>query len=224
MKKQKSLYLECKTGISGDMTVAALLDLGADREKLEKALKSMKIEGYNIEISHPTRKGLAGCDFYVDIHNTVHEHEHEHKHKDGHDERHHGHEHHHEHEHEHHHEHDLHRYSEHRGLSEINGLIDGADLTSNARRIARKIFEIVALAEAEAHGIDVEEVHFHEIGAVDSIVDIVSTAFCLDDLGIGEVIVPFLVEGSGTITCQHGVLPVPVPAVVNIASAHHIPL
>jgi uncharacterized protein (TIGR00299 family) protein len=202
--KRKSLYLECKTGISGDMTVAALLDLGADRKKLEKTLKSLQVEGYDVEVSHPTRGGLAGCDFCVNIHS------HKHEHKNGHGEHHHG--------------HDSHGHPEHRGLSDIERLIDGADLTPNAKGIARKIFEIIALAEAKAHGIDIEKVHFHEIGAIDSIVDIVGAAFCLDDLGIGEVIVPFLVEGGGTITCQHGVLPVPVPAVVNIASAYHIPL
>jgi uncharacterized protein (TIGR00299 family) protein len=196
MEKRKSLYLECKTGISGDMTVAALLDLGANRTKLETALKTLQIEGYSVAISHSTKGGLAGCDFRVNIPVTEHSH----------------------------HEYTLHTHSGHRGLNEIRGIIDGADLTPNARRIAHKIFEIVASAEAKAHGMDIEKIHFHEIGAVDSIVDIVSAAFCLDDLGIEEVVVPSLTEGNGTITCQHGILPVPVPAVVNIASAHHIPL
>ncbi len=89
-------------------------------------------------------------------------------------------------------------------------------MTDSARGIALKIFQILARAEAKAHNVPVEEVHFHEVGAVDSIVDILSVAVCLDNLGITEVIVPVLCEGMGTVRCQHGILPVPVPAVTHI--------
>ncbi|MDR3230792.1 MAG: nickel pincer cofactor biosynthesis protein LarC [Synergistaceae bacterium] len=198
MPKWKVLYLECKTGISGDMTVAALLDLGADREKLLKALDSLNVESYEVKISQTSRGGIGGCDFYVDVHDQTHGHDHHHAH--------------------------AHEHPDHRGLPDIFQIIDGADLAPGAARTARKIFEIIAAAEAKAHGIDIEKVHFHEIGAIDSIVDIVGAAVCLDDLGIEEVIVTSLTEGRGTVTCRHGVLPVPVPAVLNIASAYHIPL
>ena len=101
-------------------------------------------------------------------------------------------------------------------MNEIRQIIAGAKMTEGARKTALAIFEILAKAEANAHNVPVEEVHFHEVGAVDSIVDILSVAVCLDNLGVMEVIVPVLYEGTGTIRCQHGILPVPVPAVTNI--------
>ena len=117
-----------------------------------------------------------------------------------------------------------HHHHEHRGLNEIMEIIDHADMTDRARSYAKKIFTILAHAEAKAHNVPEDQVHFHEVGAVDSIVDILSVAICMDDLDVEEVIVPRLCEGSGTIRCQHGILPVPVPAVSNIVSAHHLKL
>lgn len=111
------------------------------------------------------------------------------------------------------HTHEHHHHHQHRGMKEIREIIAGADMTDRARAISEKIFEILAAAEAKAHNVPVEEVHFHEVGAVDSIVDILSVAVCIDNLDITEVIVPVLYEGSGTIRCRHGILPVPVPAV-----------
>ncbi len=106
----------------------------------------------------------------------------------------------------------------------MTAIINSLDMTDRAREIAIKTFRIVAEAEAKAHNRSIEEVHFHEVGAIDSIVDIVAAAVCFDQLGITEVILPRLCEGSGSIRCQHGILPVPVPAVMNIASAHGLPL
>ena len=97
-------------------------------------------------------------------------------------------------------------------------------MTERARGLALRIFEILAEAESKAHNVPVDQVHFHEVGAVDSIVDIVAAAVCLDNLGIREVIVPVLCEGTGTIRCQHGILPVPVPAVANIMNMHKLPM
>ncbi len=113
---------------------------------------------------------------------------------------------------------------EHRGLQEILHIIEHADAAQGAKELAKKIFRILAEAEAKAHGVSVEEVHFHEVGAVDSIVDILAVAVCLDNLQIEEVIVPELYEGRGCIRCQHGILPVPVPAVVHIVQKHGIVL
>lgn len=194
--ENKLLYLEGASGISGDMTVAALLDLGASREKLDAVLKSMNLEGFEYQVSRKSSYGIAGTDFDVILHDH----------------------HHHEHEHEHGHHH------EHRNLDDVCAVIDRGTMTDGARELAKKIFRIVAEAESKAHGVPVSEVHFHEVGAVDSIVDIVSAAVLIDDLGIRECVVTGLAEGSGYVHCQHGDLPVPVPAVLNIAQAHGIAL
>lgn len=236
---KNTLYLECYSGISGDMTVAALLDLGADREVLEKALKTLPVEGFEIKISRVKKSGLDVCDFSVILdkehenhdhdmeyfhgshkhgeeehtheEDEAHQHSHIHLHEKSHD---HGHV--HLHEHSHHHE--------HRNLSGILHIISHADITPRAKEIAERIFTILAEAEAKAHGTELDKVHFHEVGAVDSIVDIVAAAVCLDNLNITDVIATELCEGHGFVRCQHGIIPVPVPAVVNIAEKHKLSL
>ena len=232
----RQLYLECYSGISGDMTVAALLDLGADEQILRKALASLPVGGFEIAVTRKVKSGLDVCDFdvildaehenhdhdmeYLHGHDHQHTHDHEHVHEDGsvHTHEHH----HHDHSHEHHHDHGHHH--EHRGLHEILHIIEHADMTERAKETAVRIFQILAEAESKAHGVPADQVHFHEVGAVDSIVDILAVAVCLDNLDITEVIVPFLCEGQGTIRCQHGIIPVPVPAVTNIAQAHGLTL
>ena len=211
--KTDTLYLECHSGISGDMMVAALLDLGADREILKKALDSLAVPGFQVKISRVTKADLDVCDFDVRLDAAHENHDHDMAYLYGSDPHGDGHRHAH---HEHHHE--------HRGLSEILSLIAGADMTAGAKETAEKIFRILAEAEAKAHGTTVENVHFHEVGAVDSIVDILSVSVCLDSLGIKDVVTPELCEGKGEIRCAHGILPVPVPAVANIVAAHGIPL
>lgn len=232
----RQLYLECYSGISGDMTVAALLDLGADEQILRKAFASLPVGGFEIAVTRKVKSGLDVCDFdvildaehenhdhdmeYLHGHDHQHTHDHEHVHEDGsvHTHEHH----HHDHSHEHHHDHGHHH--EHRGLHEILHIIEHADMTERAKETAARIFQILAEAESKAHGVPADQVHFHEVGAVDSIVDILEVAVCLDNLDITEVIVPFLCEGQGSIRCQHGIIPVPVPAVVNIAQAHGLTL
>ena len=237
----KTLYLECYSGISGDMTVAALLDLGADRSVLDRVLKSLKVSGFETKISRVVKSGIDACDFDVvlDKEHENHDHDmeylHGHHHK-GHENNHfydHNHAHEDEAEHFHNHEHNHahgagsaqdHHHHEHRGIKEITYIIEHSAMTENAKKIALRIFEILAEAESKAHNVPVDQVHFHEVGAVDSIVDIVSVAVCLDDLDVTEVIVPVLCEGRGTVRCQHGILPIPVPAVANIVSANHLHL
>lgn len=205
----KTLYLDCSSGISGDMVVAALLDLGADKKVLSCALDSLNVNGFEIEIKRVKKAGLDVCDFSVklDAHHENHDHDMDYlygkkEHDHSHDESHIGHAH------------------EHRGLSDILEIIRNADMSAGASHIAEKIFGILAKAEAKAHGVPIEQVHFHEVGAVDSIVDIISAAVCLDNLGITQVIIPKLCEGQGTVRCQHGILPIPVPAVANIVSEY----
>lgn len=186
------LYFECRAGISGDMSVGALLDLGASREKLEKALASMKLDNeFSYVISKKSVNAIMATDFDVIL--PAHHH------------------------HEHHHH-------EHRNLDDVNKIIDKADISESAKKLAKKIFKIVAEAESKVHGKDIKDVHFHEVGAIDSIVDIVSFSVLFDDLNPKKVYFSALTEGQGTVTCQHGKLPVPVPAVCEIASKYALPL
>jgi hypothetical protein len=205
----RKLYLECNSGISGDMTVAALIDLGADIDTLKKALYTIPDDSFSFEISRVTKSGIDCCDFNVKLKHDNHDHDMEYLHG-------HSHEHTDEHSHEHHHE--------HRGMAEITSIIDSCHMTEHARYIAKSIFSVIAEAESKAHNVPVEEVHFHEVGAIDSIVDIIAVSVCFDNLGINEVIIPKLCEGCGTIRCQHGILPVPVPATTYIAERYRLNL
>ena len=221
----KTLYLECYSGISGDMTVAALLDLGADREVLKESLKSLPVGGFRTEITRVKKSGFDACDFSVILEQDNHDHDMEYLHGSeksyaGHHEHSHevNHEHHHGHTHSHEHPH------EHRGMKEITEIIQKSEMTARAKKMAMRVFGILAQAESKAHGVPVEEVHFHEVGAVDSIVDIAAIAICMDNLDISNVIVPVLYEGTGFIRCQHGQIPVPVPAVTHIAETHKLKL
>jgi len=225
----RAIYLECNSGISGDMTVASLLDLGADQKVLEEVLSSLPLSGYEIRITRVKKSGLDACDFDVVLNEEIdnhdhdmnylygHEHHHDHDHSHEHDHHHH-HNTEHDHEHEHNHSHNHGHHHVHRKLQEVIDIISAGQMTDNARKIATDIFTILGKAEAKAHGTTLEEVHFHEVGAVDSIIDIVSAAVCLDNLGITEVIVPSLTEGHGTVRCAHGILPIPVPAVANVVA------
>lgn len=191
-----SLYFECKSGISGDMSVAALLDLGASKEKLEKALSSMGLnDEFKYVISKKSVNAIMAADFDVILQHSRHKHEHHH-----------------------------HHHHEHRNLEDVNAIIDKADAAESAKNLAKKIFRIVAEAEAKVHGKDIKDVHFHEVGAIDSIVDIVSFAVLFDDLNPQKVYFSTLTDGQGFVECQHGTIPVPVPAVCEIASAYRLPL
>ena len=229
----KTLYLECESGISGDMTVAALLDLGADQQVLKKALASLSVQGFDIRISRVKKSGLDACDFDVVLDKEHENHDHDMEYLHGHTHAHnHGTEHMHGHDvhnhdaeyiHEHHGADDMHEH-EHRSFADILQIIESSSLTERAKKTAADIFSVLADAEAKAHGVPKNQVHFHEVGAVDSIVDILSAAVCLDNLDIDQVIVTELSEGRGTIRCQHGILPIPVPAVANIVQANHLRL
>ena len=195
----QKLYLECYSGISGDMTVAALSGLMKDRTPLFRVLDHMPVEGFSYELKQVKKSGIDAWDFLVKLDAQHENHDHDMAYLHGHS---------HTHDHEHHHE--------HRGLGDIFPIIDRCEMTDTAKELAKHIFRILAKAEAKAHNVPEDQVHFHEVGAVDSIVDIVAAAVCMDSLQVDGVIVPFLCEGKGTVRCQHGILPVPVPAVTNI--------
>ena len=178
----KILYLEGSSGISGDMTVSALLDLGASREKLEKELKKLPLDGYRLVIGRTVKNGIDACAFYVEL--------------------------------------DESKPQPLRDFRQIRTLLLESELEEKVKELALQIFFTLAKAEAKVHGTDPEHVHFHEVGAVDSIVDIVAAAVCYLDLGITKVAVGTLREGTGTTWCQHGRIPVPVPATAELVRAH----
>lgn len=217
---QYTLIIDGTSGISGDMTVAALLDLGASEEHLREQLATLPVDGFEIAVTRVNKHGIDACDFDVQLAEELENHDHdmawlygneaaaEHTHE-------------HDHDHEgHHHAHHHH----HRSLADVTAIIDGSQLSDGAKRRALAIFTALAAAEAKAHGKTPETVKFHEVGAVDSIVDVCSVAICLDDLGIEDIVVESLSEGHGTIRCAHGLMPIPVPAVVNLCQAGNIAL
>lgn len=220
---QHTLIIDGTSGISGDMTVAALLDLGASEEHLREQLATLPVDGFEIAVTRVNKHGIDACDFDVQLAEELENHDHdmawlygneagtEHTHE------HEGHAHEHE---DHHHAHHHH----HRSLADVTTIIDGSQLSDGAKRRALAIFTALAAAEAKAHGKTPETVMFHEVGAIDSIVDICSVAICLDDLGIEDIVVESLSEGHGTIHCAHGLMPIPVPAVVNLCQAGNIAL
>lgn len=207
MDEKNTLYLECRSGISGDMTVAALLDLGATEENLRSELGKLPVDDYEIQVKHVMKSGLRVCDFDVILKEEPDRHTHSYE----------AHEYGHEHSHERHH-------CAHRTWGDIEAMLRAADLKPRVLELSLRIFCTVAEAEARVHGLPVPEVHFHEVGAVDSIVDIVGTAACLEELQVDRVLVSEITEGSGHVHCSHGILPVPVPAVLEIASSHGLTL
>ena len=224
---QHTLIVDGTSGISGDMTVAALLDLGASEEHLREQLATLPVDGFTIAVTRVNKHGIDACDFDVQLAEELENHDHdmawlydneaaaEHTHEHDHED--HAHAHGHE---GHHHAHHHH----HRSLADVTAIIDGSQLSDGAKRRALAIFTALAAAEAKAHGKTPETVMFHEVGAVDSIVDVCSVAICLDDLGIEDIVVESLSEGHGTIRCAHGLMPIPVPAVVNLCQAGNIAL
>lgn len=206
MPGKKVLYIDCTSGISGDMTLAALLDLGVDENAFRDELRKIEFGGYRIEIKKVEHHSIKMMDVDVILDSEKNdrcenEHECNHQHVPS-------------------HKHDC----NHRTFRMITEIIDSSSISQNAKNIGKKIFEEIAKAEGKVHGKSVEDVHFHEVGAIDSLVDIMGVAICIDLLGVEEIYASPLYEGSGTIECKHGLLPVPVPAVAAILSGSGIPV
>jgi uncharacterized protein (TIGR00299 family) protein len=230
----KTLYLDLVSGIAGDMFIAALLDLGVDPRQLERELKKLKLDGYHLHISRQQKSSISGVKF--DVH-LAHEHDPHPDHRlapaHSHDPaspepvhglaQSHGHE--HEHEHEHHHDHPPHHHLEPgdgRNFAGIKSLISSSRLSRWVTQKSIAVFQRIADAEGKIHGRPPDEVHFHEVGAVDSIVDIVGAAIALELLGKPRVFASPVVEGTGWIHCAHGRFPVPAPATLAILGARGI--
>ncbi len=234
----RTLYLQCDSGVSGDMMVGALLDLGASESGLRQALSSVDLAGYDVRVTRKLAGALEGCDFDVIMEEGYENHDHDMQwlfgevgdvpsdHDHGHDHHHgHGHDHdHHHHDHGHDHGKHGHHHHEHRGLSDVERIVNESGLSERVRDMVMRVFRILGEAEAKAHGATPEEVHFHEVGAVDSIVDVVAACWCMDDLGVDRVVTSPLAEGEGHVRSAHGILPIPVPAVANIVESHGLVL
>lgn len=185
----ETIYIECYSGISGDMTIGALLDLGADREVLINGIKSLNICGFKINISKIRKNHLEACDFDVVLEDEEESEDY---------------------------------FKVNRNYYDVCKIIDKSSISENAKNISKKIFKIKAETESEIHNIPLETFNFHESGAVDSLVDIVGTAICLDNLKISKVIVSEIHDGHGFIKCRKGMIPVPVPAVAYIADKYRL--
>ncbi|MBT3385146.1 MAG: nickel pincer cofactor biosynthesis protein LarC [Prolixibacteraceae bacterium] len=174
------LYYDCFAGISGDMNLGALIDLGVDKDYLITELKKLNIEGFHLEVKQDQRRGITGTRAKVIIENQENE--------------------------------------KHRHLRHIEELINGSELTEQVKINALKIFDLIAEAEAKVHNISKEKVHFHEVGALDSIADIVGAAICLDYLKVDKILSSPIQLGGGTVKCAHGIMPVPAPATALIVT------
>ncbi|SER28572.1 hypothetical protein SAMN04487944_102231 [Gracilibacillus ureilyticus] len=225
----KTLYLDCFSGISGDMTIAALLDTGVDVDYFENELKKLHLEEeYQLQFKRVNKNGISSFKFDVIFddqpphhdhddnhghshHHHGHEHNHRHSHHHDHDHDHnHGHSHHHDHEHNHGHTH------HHRTYKDIVTLIENSELNETVKELSLRMFNVIGEAEAKIHGMKLDNVHFHEVGAIDSIIDIVGTAILVDKLAVEKVVSSPVPTGSGRISIDHGIYPVPAPATLEI--------
>lgn len=188
----KTLYFDCSSGISGNMTLAALTEIIGDENYLIEELKKLHIDGYEINISKKVKNGITGT--HVDVILT-HQHEHSHVQKE---------------QEHHHHNH------EHRNLHDVCEIIDNSDIDEESKDLAKRIFMRVAKAESKVHNKPLDEVHFHEVGAIDSIVDIVGTAILINKIHPDKIISSVVNDGHGFIECAHGKMAVPVPATTEI--------
>ena len=200
-----TLYFDCSSGISGNMVLGALLEIIGDENYLSEELKKLNINGYKLQISKKVKNGITGTyvdvivdgkDEYGHIHHLEENEHHHHNHEHGHD-------------HEHHHH-------EHRNLKDVNEIIDNSSLKEDVKDLAKRIFLRVAKAESKVHNKSLEEVHFHEVGAIDSIVDIVGTAILINKINPDKIISSIVNDGYGFIECAHGTMSVPVPATSEI--------
>lgn len=217
----KTLYLDIFSGISGDMFLGAVLDLGLDLTYLKSELSKLNVSGYHVHASRKAKSSIEGVKFDVHL-ERAHSHQHEHKPSRGHAHRHDsGHDHSH---HDHGHGHHTHHHDESRDYAEIKKLIAQSTLSDWVKQRSVAVFHRVAVAEGKIHGQKPEKVHFHEVGAIDSIVDIVGACIALEWLGTPRVIAAPVVEGHGWVNCAHGRFPIPTAATLEILGARGIPI
>lgn len=229
------LYLDCFSGISGNMFLGSMLELGIDFEWLKNELKKLNLpDEYEITAEKTERCGISGTYLNVVLPHEIehhHHHDEEHSHTHREDEHLHEHTHEHNHSHEHHHaEQHAHEHAHghrhphvHRNLYDIHAIIDSSRFSQNIKEMSKKIFQFVVDAESKIHNKPFEALHFHEVGATDSIIDIVGAAICIDRLRPEKIYASSVALGSGFIHCAHGKIPVPAPATLEILKAGKIP-
>ncbi|MBW0929925.1 LarC family nickel insertion protein [Priestia megaterium] len=217
----RTLYLDCFSGISGDMFIGALIDAGGDSTLLEEELQKLNIsEEYKLSWRKVVKNGISSTKFDVELSETADHkyadgHQHNHKHEDvDHNHEHEHSDHRHKHEHSDHHEHSHHH--SHRAYQDIVKLIDGSQLSQEVKETSLNIFRKIGEAEGLIHGISLEKVHFHEVGAVDSIIDIVGTSILINKLEIRKIKSSPVCVGAGKVHIDHGIYPIPAPATLEI--------
>ena len=206
----KTLYLECNMGAAGDMLAAALLELHPQPEEFVRRMNSLGIPGVEFSAQPAVKCGITGTHVSVTVHGEeeesqdVHLHHHDHTHTHDH------------HEHE-HHEHDHgHGHHHHAGMGDIRHILSHLDIPQDVREDAEEVYELIALAESHAHGRPVEEIHFHEVGALDAVADVVAVCWLIHDLAPEQILASPIHVGWGQVRCAHGILPVPAPATAHI--------
>ncbi|TVQ02114.1 MAG: nickel pincer cofactor biosynthesis protein LarC [Balneolaceae bacterium] len=210
----KILYYDCFAGISGDMHLGAMIDAGVDPDYLISELNKLNLTGYKLHIYREKRKSIEGTKVDVILDNDSQAHNHH-----GHGHHHHDHEHHHHHDHDHGHAHSHkhdHHHHEHRNFNDIKKILANSELSKPTINRALKMFSLIAEAEAKIHGVSIDDIHFHEVGAVDSILDITGAAICLEYLKPDKIFCSTIELGGGMVKCAHGLMPVPAPATSEI--------
>ena len=224
----KTLYLECKMGAAGDMLLGALMELMPDPEKTLAQLNGLGIPGVTYRMERTEKCGIQGTHMHVLVngqeehshdhhaHEHMHTHEHDHaveEHVHDHEhEHHHDHPHEHVHDHEHSHDHDHAHAHHHASMGDIRHILGHLSLSESVRKDAVAVYDSIAQAESRAHGMPVEEIHFHEVGTMDAVADVVGVCLLMDQLGADRICASPVQVGSGHVHCAHGILPVPAPA------------
>ena len=234
--EMKVLYYDCFAGVSGDMNLGAMIDLGVSPEHLTQELAKLNLTNeYSLAFNKKEKMGITGtkvdvvitAETHTHTQDCAHDHHHDHTHDHGAHDHHHdhthdhdAHDHHHDHTHDHdandHHHANDHDHSQLRNYIDIITLINNSELSSRVKQDSAEMFRLLAIAEGKVHGKPIEEVHFHEVGAIDSIVDIVGAAICKEALGIDKIISAPIETGNGFVRCAHGLMPIPAPATAEL--------
>ena len=224
----KTLYLECTMGAAGDMLMAALSELVEDRKPFLEKMNSLGLPGVKVEAESAVKCGVTGTHIKVTVEGEeeesedVHDHDHDHRHREGHEHEHnhdHGHDHDHKHDHGESHDHDHshdHGHHHHASPADIDKVIDGLDVSDRVKNDAKAVYALIADAESRVHGHPVSEIHYHEVGTMDAVADVVGVCLLMEEIHADRIIASPVHVGSGHVKCKHGILPVPAPATALI--------